>query len=169
MPPVSSRTIKISKPDTISGFKLEASANCGYKIAGRKLPNRPNSERIPNKPFSGRIAISRPSHLGPPTAPSKIASQALALDKVSSGNGLPVASMALPPNKAESMFKSRPNLSLQASSTLTASLMISGPMPSPGITNTLCVMSLLPYLSTKQPRGLGLSFLFVTLNKIGLF
>ena len=92
---------------------------------------------MPSKPFSGRIAISRPSHLGPPTAPKRIASQALALVMVASGRGPPVASMAAPPSKAESMVKSKPNFSLLASRTLTASAIISGPIPSPGKTNTL--------------------------------
>ena len=134
--------MRISKPDTISGFKLDASANCGNKIAGRRLPNRFKLERKPNKPFSGRMAISKASHLGPPTAPNKIASAALAAVKVASGRGPPVASMALPPTNARLMLRPKSNLWSTACSTFSASATISGPIPSPGKTNTLCVMSL---------------------------
>ena len=63
MPPVNSRTIIKSKPETISGFKVEAAASCGYKMAGRKFENKPNVERKPSKPFSGRTEISSDSHL----------------------------------------------------------------------------------------------------------
>ena len=79
----------MSKPETISGFKLEASANCGYKIAGRKLAKRLSSLRIFNKPRSGRIERSMLSHFGPPTAPSKMASAFFACSAVCSGYGEP--------------------------------------------------------------------------------
>ncbi len=134
MPPVNSRTIRISKPDTTSGFSVDASASCGYKMAGRKLPNRPNSERIFSKPRSGRIARSKASHLGPPTAPKSTASTSRANAKVESAKGTPCLSIAAPPSSPSTSSKPRLNFSLANSKALTASDIISGPMPSPGNT-----------------------------------
>ena len=48
-------------------------------------------------PFSGRIAGSTLSHLGPPTAPSNTASAALQASIVSSVKGTPYASIDAPP------------------------------------------------------------------------
>ncbi|MNR30013.1 hypothetical protein D3C85_1474400 [compost metagenome] len=72
------------------------------------------------------------SHFGPPTAPSNTASAARARSRVSSANGTPCLSMAAPPITSWLNSKPRANLSLASSSTLTASAMISGPIPSPG-------------------------------------
>ena len=58
--------------------------------------------------------MSRASHLGPPTAPNKMASAALAAFNVSSGSGPPVASIALPPTNALLMLNPRLNLSSTA-------------------------------------------------------
>ena len=49
------------------------------------------------------------SHLGPPTAPNKIASAFLAASKVWSGNGTPVASIAQPPNNSWEYVTSKLN------------------------------------------------------------
>ena len=43
IPPVSSLTIIMSKPETISGFKVDASTNCLKHIAGLKLAKSFNS------------------------------------------------------------------------------------------------------------------------------
>ena len=71
------------------------------------------------------------SHLGPPTAPSKIASAVLAAANVCSGKGTPVASMAQPPSSSFDHVKSKLNRWLTFAKTLVASAIISGPIPSP--------------------------------------
>src|SRR5690554_432796 len=134
MPPVSSRTIRMSRPATTSGLRVEAAASCGYSRAGRRLPNRPSCERIFSRPRSGRMAGSIVSHFGPPTAPSRMASDWRARSRVSSANGTPYLSRAAPPSSSWLSSISRPYFSSAACSTLTASVMISGPMPSPGRT-----------------------------------
>ena len=60
----------MSKPETISGFNVDASTNCSKHIAGRKLANNFNSFLNFNKALSGFFENSTPSHFGPPTAPS---------------------------------------------------------------------------------------------------
>src|SRR5690625_1788724 len=100
--------------------------------AGRRLANSSNLERICKRPCSGRMARSILSHLGPPTAPSKIASAARALARALSVRGTPWASMELPPIRSSSKLRSRLNFLSVASSILRASVTISGPMPSPG-------------------------------------
>ncbi|MNW01257.1 hypothetical protein D3C71_1968710 [compost metagenome] len=56
---------------------------------------RPMALRMASRPCSGRtLALS---HLGPPTAPSRTASDARQAAFVSSGRASPVASMAAPP------------------------------------------------------------------------
>ena len=79
MPPVSSLTIIISKPDTISGFKLEASTNCLKQIAGLRLANNFNSFLNFKSALSGLFENSKLSHSGPPTAPKITASDSNAL------------------------------------------------------------------------------------------
>ena len=74
IPPVNSLTKSMSKSDTSSGFKLDASTNCLKHIAGLKFANNFNSFRSFNNALSGFLAKSRLSHFGPPTAPSIIAS-----------------------------------------------------------------------------------------------
>ena len=53
MPPVNSLNIIISSPDTISFFKLDASASASNTIAGRKLANKLSSFLNLNNPLSG--------------------------------------------------------------------------------------------------------------------
>src|SRR5690606_30954438 len=108
-------------------------------MAGRRLPNSPSCERIFSRPRSGRMAGSMVSHFGPPTAPSSTASAARARSRVSSASGTPYLSMAAPPNSSKASSKPRANLSLARFSTLTASAMISGPIPSPGRTR-ICLL-----------------------------
>ncbi|MNE85942.1 hypothetical protein D3C80_1829930 [compost metagenome] len=56
---------------------------------------RPMALRMASRPCSGRtLALS---HLGPPTAPSRTASEARQAALVASGRASPVASMAAPP------------------------------------------------------------------------
>ena len=57
---------------------------------GRKLMYSPSAFRSPSKPLSGRFARGTASHLGPPTAPSRMASAALQAASVSAGSGSPV-------------------------------------------------------------------------------
>ena len=101
-------------------------------MAGLRLAKSPSPARSPRSPFSGRMEMSSGSHLGPPTAPSSTASASRAMLRVTSGRGRPVASMAAPPTRASSMSMSRPKSSRSVARTLTASVTISGPIPSPG-------------------------------------
>ena len=68
-PPVNSLTIKISKPDTISGFKVEAFTNCSKHIAGLKLAKSFSSFLSFKRALSGFFENSTPSHFGHPPAP----------------------------------------------------------------------------------------------------
>src|SRR5690606_3969602 len=123
--------------ETTSGFRVEAAASCGYRMAGRRLANSSRPPRRPSRPFSGRSSRSGSvSHFGPPTAPSRMASAARACSMVTSGSGLPCTSYAAPPSRPSSMARPRPNLAFTTSRTLTASATISGPIPSPGRTST---------------------------------
>jgi hypothetical protein len=74
----------------------------------------------------------------PPMAASSTESQDLHTSSVSAGSGDPVASMAAPPMSASRNSNSCPSALPAAVSTLSAAFMISGPMPSPGSTATLC-------------------------------
>ena len=56
-------------------------------VVGRMLANKPNDLRIPNRPCSGLLLGS--VHLGPPTAPSRMASACLQAFSVVSGSGVP--------------------------------------------------------------------------------
>ena len=69
----------MSKPETISGFKVEASTNCLKHIAGLKFANNFNSFLNFKSALSGLLENSRLSHLGPPTAPRITASLSSAL------------------------------------------------------------------------------------------
>ena len=69
----------MSKPDTISGFKLDASTNCLKQIAGLRLANNFNSFLNFNSALSGLFENSKLSHCGPPTAPKITASDSKAL------------------------------------------------------------------------------------------
>ena len=74
MPPVSSRTIIISNPETISGFRVEESTSCSKQIAGLKFANRFSSFLNFKRALSGFFENSNLSHLGPPHAPNITAS-----------------------------------------------------------------------------------------------
>ena len=69
IPPVNSLIIIMSKPDTISGFKLDASTNCLKQIAGLRLANNFSSFLNFKSALSGLFENSKLSHFGPPTAP----------------------------------------------------------------------------------------------------
>ena len=69
----------MSKPDIISGFRLEASTNCLKHIAGLKLANNFNSFLSFKSALSGLLENSKLSHYGPPTAPRITASLSRAL------------------------------------------------------------------------------------------
>ena len=79
IPPVSSLTIIISRPETISGLRVDASTNCLKHIAGLKFANSFNSFLNFNNALSGFFENSRPSHYGPPTAPNITTSLSRAL------------------------------------------------------------------------------------------
>jgi hypothetical protein len=82
----------MSTPRSFSGFSGEAAASSGTAVTGRKFANRPRALRIPSKPCSGRFDTSIVSHFGPPTAPRRIAVDALQAATVAGGRGLPAAS-----------------------------------------------------------------------------
>ena len=69
----------MSRPDTISGFRVEASTNCLKQIAGLKFAKSLSSFLNFSKALSGFFENSRLSHLGPPTAPKITASHSNAL------------------------------------------------------------------------------------------
>ena len=60
----------MSRPETISGFKVDASTNCLKQIAGLKFANNFNSFLNFKSALSGFLENSTLSHLGPPTAPN---------------------------------------------------------------------------------------------------
>ena len=64
----------MSKPETISGLRVDESTNCLKQIAGLKFANSFNSFLSFNKALSGFFENSRLSHLGPPHAPNITAS-----------------------------------------------------------------------------------------------
>ena len=131
----------MSSPSITSGFKEEAPASSLYRIAGLRLAYRSRPARIANRPLSGLNERSMLSHWGPPTAPNKIASDCFPSASVSSGSGTPVSSIALPPINACSVEISSLCFSTRALSTFSASVTISGPIPSPGSINTLLLTS----------------------------
>ena len=71
---------------------MDADANASNTSAGRRFANNSNSFLKPNNPASGLLVRSTLSHLEPPTAPSKIASDCLAFSKTSGVKGSPFAS-----------------------------------------------------------------------------
>ena len=82
----------ISRLLTTSSFNVDADANASKTSAGRRLANNSNSFLNPSNPASGLLERSTSSHLEPPTAPSKIASDCLAFSKTSEVKGSPFAS-----------------------------------------------------------------------------
>ena len=69
----------MSRPETISGFRVEALTNCLKQIAGLKFAKSFNSFLSFNNALSGFFENSRLSYLGPPTAPKITASHSNAL------------------------------------------------------------------------------------------
>ena len=77
------------------------------------------------------------SETGPPTEPNKMASLSAHAWRVDSGKCSPLASNAAPPTGACLKLNDWPKSPPACSSTLTATSMTSGPMPSPGSTATV--------------------------------
>src|SRR3954451_21923356 len=121
--------ISMSTPSISSRLSGEASYRAGKGRIGRRLAYRPSSARRRNKPCSGRTAPgSFVSHLGPPSAPRKTASEALTAAIASSVIATPWRSIAAPPAGCSSKLRS----SATAFRTWTAAAATSGPIPSPG-------------------------------------
>src|SRR3712207_3926394 len=128
MPPVSSRTTSRSVPSMTSRLSGLASSSEAKGLTGRRFANRPRPSRIPSSPCSGRgLSGSVVSHFGPPTAPSRTASESRQPARVSSGRAEPVASIAAPPTRYS--VNEKPSSALRTS---TAEATTSGPIPSPG-------------------------------------
>src|SRR5512147_1537966 len=144
MPPVSSRTIMMSRPRTISGFSVEASTSASKTTAGRRLANSSISLRSRSKPRSGLISNGSRSHFGPPTAPSRTASAASASAIVLSVIGTPCASIEAPPTSPCETSKPMPRLRSSHSMTRRTSAITSGPMPSPARINSRLLSDIPP-------------------------
>ena len=130
---MSSRKKRISEPFNISALMLDASNSSSKSFIGLRLAYKPSSLRIFKRPCSGlTFKVGSLSYLGCPTAPNNIASQFFSLANVSSGNGLPVASMASCPMIASSNSNVCPNSFAMISNTFFPSVVTSLPMPSPG-------------------------------------
>src|SRR3954447_6369709 len=128
MPPVSSRTTSRSVPSIRSWRSGLASSRASLGRTGRRLANRPRPLRRPSRPCSGRgLSGSVVSHLGPPTAQSRTASDCRHASRTSSVRAVPCSSIEAPPTRCSVISKSPSSLS-----TLTAAAPISGPIPSPG-------------------------------------
>src|SRR5215471_8423147 len=131
MSPVSSRRIRMSRPDTTSGLSVDASASSGNTDAGRRFANRSSSFLSLRIACSGRLSRGSASYCGPPTAPKRTASAFFASESVASGIGSRASSYAAPPTGARSSSSLSPS---SEPSTFTASAMTSGPTPSPART-----------------------------------
>src|SRR6266540_303328 len=112
----------------------------GKHLAGRRLAKRSSSLRSPSSPRSGRRSWGALSHLGPPTAPNRIASLSSQSRSVDWGSGSPVASMAAPPTRADSNSKDAPVAFPTTWRIFWASGVTSCPMPSPASTAILWVV-----------------------------
>ena len=71
---------------------MEASTSASKTRAGLKFAKSSNSFLKPNSPASGLFDLSTLSHLDPPTAPNKIASEFFAFSKTASVKGSPLTS-----------------------------------------------------------------------------
>jgi len=115
----------------------EAWVREGRQTPGRRLAKRPKCLRSGSRaPRSGWMSGGRLSHLGPPTEPKRMASLFSQAEMVSAGSGvsLLVASSAAPPTSWTLRSVVKPNFASTASRTRRASVMTSGPMPSPART-----------------------------------
>ncbi len=79
----------VQAPHNLGFETSDASSRASNTMAGRILANSSSSLRIASNPASGRILKSILSHLGPPTAPSRTASDALAKAMVLADSGCP--------------------------------------------------------------------------------
>ena len=154
MPPVSSRITNISTPCNTSSFSVLALISSACNFTGRRLAKRLSALRIPNRPRSGRSLAFGLSHLGPPTAPSKTASAFLQAATVSSGRLVPRSSMARPPISCSSNSNVWPNFCATTVKILRASVVTSGPMPSPAST-TIFAFKSRAFLSVKRFQQIG--------------
>src|SRR5207245_117355 len=141
-----------SVPSTTSRLSGEASTSIGKHLAGRRFAYRSNSLRMARSPRSGRCSCGTSSHLGPPTAPKRIAWAARQSSRVPGASGLPVASIAAPPTSPRSNSNAVPVPLPTASSTRMASGVTSAPMPSPGRTAIRYVAITWPPRFSAAPR-----------------
>ena len=135
----------MSRPSTTSGFRLEALTNAGKQKAGRKFAKTSRPLRKASRPASGRLSRAVPAHFGPPTAPSRTASDRRACSSVSSFNGVPWASKDAPPTSPSSNRRSGARTSTRRRTSATTS----GPIPSPGNNSKVCFTSALHSCSDK--------------------
>ena len=124
----------MSTPASSSGRSGDARSSSGLTATGRRFAYRPRPLRIASNPCSGRTLARGSSHFGPPTAPRSTASACCASSSVAGGSAEPVASMAAPPMSASRVSNVCPPALATASRTATASVVTSGPIPSPGRT-----------------------------------
>src|SRR5512132_145260 len=150
MPPVSSRTTNRSVPSIRSLLSGLASNSASLGRTGLRFANSPRPLRSPSNPCSGRGASgSVVSHLGPPTAQSRTASDSRHASSTSSVSGVPYSSIEAPPIACAAISKSP-----TACSTRYAASASSGPMPSPGsrairwlMPETLCGVDIQPHVA----------------------
>ena len=137
-----------------------SSSDSDGKSAGRTFAYRSSCFRMPSRPCSGRTLPT--PHLGPPTAPSRIACASLHAARVAGGSGSPVASIAAPPKSyACSSSLHEDDFSETRWSTREACSTTSGPIPSPGRTAILYVLGAMVSLedgrspADRRPRPVG--------------
>src|SRR3569623_3577860 len=153
MPPVSSRTTIMSTPFSTSGRCVDAPSSLSLTATGRRFAYRPRPLRMASRPCSGRTLARGPSHFGPPTAPSSTASAARADACVAAGRAVPVASIAAPPISASRVSNWWPKRWATAARTFRASLVTSGPIPSPGRTVMTARMGRGLYRAIRSSQG----------------
>ena len=64
----------MSTPASSSGRSGDAPASAGWTLTGRRFAYSPSPPRSAKSACSGRTVAPGSDHLGPPTAPSRIAS-----------------------------------------------------------------------------------------------
>ena len=123
----------MSTPASSSGRSGEEATSVGWTMIGRRLANRPSPPRSAKSACSGRTVALGSDHFGPPTAPSRTASDARQASRSSSRIATPKASIAAPPTTSSDQSTANPNRAPAASTTRRAAATTSGPTPSPGI------------------------------------
>ena len=111
----------------------DEATSAGWTVTGRRFANSPSVPRSANSACSGRTVAAGLSHLGPPHAPSRIASPAPAASMSSGRIATPYVSIALPPAAISDQSTPKSNARPAASSTARPAATTSGPTPSPGI------------------------------------